>query len=268
MNVMPEMLCLPSPRLRKGVTMESIVAETGQSVLSHPARILLVEDDAETSAEIAEDLTERGYSVVGATNGLEALDAARKGSYDLLIMDRSLPGMDGLSIIARLRDESIRVPVLVLSALAAVDERVAGLKAGGDDYMTKPFALTELAARIEALLRRPAETRQTVLHVGPLVLDLIERTAARAGRGIELLPREFKLLEYMMRRADQIITREMVLQDVWHYRFLPQTNLVDVHVGNLRRKVDAPGEAPMFRRVRGSGFMLVSTPDTLVPSES
>jgi two-component system OmpR family response regulator len=167
-----------------------------------------------------------------------------------------LPGLDGLELIQRLRAQDIRVPVLVLSALSAVDDRVRGLKAGGDDYLTKPFAFAELAARVEALLRRPAETRETVLHVGDLALDLIDRQAMRNNRQIELLPREFKLLEYLMRRPGQTVTRAMLLEDVWNYRFVPQTNLVDVHIGKLRRKVDAPSEPPMIESVWGTGFVL------------
>jgi two-component system OmpR family response regulator len=158
--------------------------------------------------------------------------------------------------VKALRAGGVETPILILSALAQLDERVIGLKAGGDDYLTKPFALSELAARVEALLRRPVETRETVLHLGDLVLDLIDREAHRNGRLIELLPREFKLLEYLMRRENQVVTRAMLLEDVWHYRFVPQTNLVDVHIGKLRRKVDAPGEPVLIESVRGTGFMM------------
>jgi len=219
-------------------------------------RILLVEDDAELAHEVLEDLQSRGYAADHIGDGLQAVDAVRQGGFDVLVIDRLLPGLDGVALIERLRDENVRVPVLVLSALSAVDDRVRGLKAGGDDYLTKPFAFPELAARLEALLRRPLETRETVLHVGDLSLDLIDRQAHRRGRPIELLPREFKLLEYLMRRPEQTVTRAMLLEDVWHYRFVPQTNLVDVHMGKLRRKVDAPGEPPMIESVWGTGFML------------
>jgi two-component system OmpR family response regulator len=228
---------------------------------SSGAKILLIEDDAETCAEIGEALGERGYHVEVSTTGTAGLAAARGGAFDVLIVDRMLPEMEGLAVIETLRAEEVRTPVLVLSALSAVDDRIRGLKAGGDDYLTKPFALGELTARIEALLRRPVETRATVLRVGPLSLDLIDRTARRGDREIELLPREFKLLEYLMRRPDRVVTRDMLLEDVWNYRFLPQTNLVDVHIGKLRRKVDAPGETPLIRGVRGAGFMLVSGPE-------
>ena len=218
--------------------------------------ILLVEDDCDLAQEIAADLATRGYNATHSADGPAALAAVRQGSFDLLVVDRMLPGVDGIELIRRLRDENVRVPVLVLSALSAVDDRVRGLKAGGDDYLTKPFAFPELAARIEALLRRPLETRETTLRVGDLTLDLIDREAARNGRRIELLPREFKLLEYLMRRPAQTVTRAMMLEDVWHYRFVPQTNLVDVHVGKLRRKIDAPGEPPMIESIWGTGFVL------------
>ncbi len=232
------------------------------------AKILLIEDDAETCAEIAGALGERGYAVQDQATGTGGLDAARHGQFDLLIVDRMLPELDGLAVIETLRAEQVRTPVLVLSALSAVDDRIRGLKAGGDDYLTKPFAIGELAARIEALLRRPVETRATALHVGPLSLDLIDRKARRGERVIDLLPREFKLLEYLMRRPDQVVTRDMMLEDVWNYRFLPQTNLVDVHIGKLRRKIDAPGETPLIRGVRGAGFVLVSgTEDSRPPAD-
>lgn len=219
-------------------------------------KLLLIEDDKETADEIRAELTERGYEVDWASNGIEGLDKARASGADAMIVDRMLPGMDGLTIIEALRGESSRTPVLVLSALGAVDDRVRGLRAGGDDYLTKPFATVELVARVEALLRRPVEDRDTVLRVGPLELDLMERVARRGERDIELLPREFRLLEYMMRRKDQVLTRAMLFEEVWNYKFVPQTNLVDVHMGRLRRKVDLPNEIPMIQNVRGVGFVL------------
>jgi two-component system OmpR family response regulator len=220
------------------------------------ARLLLIEDDTETAEEIRAELKEHGFLVEWAADGLAGLDRARSGNADVMIIDRLLPGMDGLTIIEALRYQGMRTPVLVLSALGAVDERVRGLRAGGDDYLTKPFATMELIARIEALLRRPVESRTTMLQVGPLRLDLIERTARRGDRVIELLPREFRLLEYMMRRRDQMVTRAMLLEDIWNYKFTPQTNLVDVHMGRLRRKVDDALEPPMIHNVRGAGFIL------------
>ena len=220
------------------------------------AKILLIEDDSETADEVAAELTQRGFEVELAASGIEGLDKARSGKPDMMVVDRMLPGMDGLSIVEALRGEQIRTPVLILSALGAVDDRVRGLRMGGDDYLTKPFALIELVARIEALLRRPIETRETQLRVGPLQLDLIERTARRGEREIELLPREFRLLEYMMQRNDQLLTRAMLLEEVWNYKFVPATNLVDVHMGRLRHKVDGPEELPMIHNVRGAGFIL------------
>ncbi|MGA7808816.1 response regulator transcription factor [Bradyrhizobium sp.] len=219
-------------------------------------KILLIEDDSETAEEIADELIQRGFEIERAASGIEGLDKARAGRPDALIVDRMLPGMDGLTIIEALRQERVRIPVLILSALGAIDERVRGLRSGGDDYLTKPFAIVELVARIEALLRRPAESRETMLRVGPLELDLISRTARRGDRAIDLLPREFRLLEYMMQRSDQLLTRAMLLEEVWNYKFVPATNLVDVHMGRLRHKVDGPNEAPMIHNVRGSGFIL------------
>jgi two-component system OmpR family response regulator len=217
------------------------------------SRILLVEDDDVIAAEVCAELAGRGYAVTWVDDGRRALEQAPE--FDLLIMDRLLPGLDGVTVIEQLRERNVRVPVLVLSALSAIDDRVRGLKAGGDDYLTKPFAMPELAARVEALLRRPADTRETVLAVGDLELDLIDRTARRGGRDVELLPREFKLLEYLMRHANQVVTRTMLLEEVWHYRFVPQTNLVDVHIGKLRRKIDLPSEASLIESVRGAGFV-------------
>jgi two-component system OmpR family response regulator len=189
------------------------------------ARLLLIEDDKETADEIRAELGDRGYVVEWAADGVEGLDKARSDEAEVVIVDRLLPGMDGLTIVEAMRNDGMRTPVLVLSALGAVDDRVRGLRAGGDDYLTKPFATVELIARIEALLRRPTESRDTVLRVGPLELDLMDRTARRGDRTIDPLPREFRLLEYMMRRKDQVLTRAMLLEEVWKYKFVPQTNL-------------------------------------------
>jgi len=220
------------------------------------ALVLLVEDEPDMAAEVTKELTNLGYAVRVAETEAEGLAAARSHPAALMIVDRMLKGIDSLSMIETLRKDGIRIPVLVVSALASVDERIRGLKAGGDDYLIKPFAMGELAARIEALLRRSNDSRTTVLQVGPLRIDLIERSAMRSKRVLDLLPTEFKLLEYLMRRPGQAITRTMFLEDVWHYRNLPQTNLVDVHIGKLRRKVDMDGDTPLIRSVRGSGFML------------
>lgn len=218
--------------------------------------VLLVEDDPDMAAEVSKELTNLGCLVRVAETETEGLAAARSQPAALFIVDRMLKGTDSLSMIETLRNEGIRIPVLVVSALASVDERIRGLKAGGDDYLIKPFAMGELAARVEALLRRSSDTRATVLQVGPLRMDLIERSAARGGRLLDLLPTEFKLLEYLMRHPGQVLTRTMLLEDVWHYRNLPQTNLVDVHIGKLRRKVDMAGDTPLIRSVRRTGFML------------
>jgi len=218
--------------------------------------VLLVEDEPELADEISVELRRRGYEVQVTDTSEDGLRAARAGDAALLILDRMLHGEDGLSIVAALRREGIKTPVLVISALAAVDERVRGLKAGGDDYLVKPFAMAELAARVEALLRRLDDVRTTTLRIGSLEMDLVERTVRRGGRSIELLPREFKLLEYFARRPDQVVTRAMLLEDVWRYTFVPQTNVVDVHISNLRRKIDAKGEQPLITNIRGVGFML------------
>jgi two-component system OmpR family response regulator len=220
------------------------------------SKLLLIEDDDETAVEVVGELTHRGYMVERAATGTAGIELARAGDHDVLIVDRLLPGIDGLVIIETLRREHKRAPVLVLSALGALDDRVRGLRAGGDDYLAKPFALVELIARVEALLRRPAVSRETRLRVGPLELDLIERTVTRSGRKIDLLPREFRLLEYMMRRPDQMVTRAMLFEDVWNYRFVPDSNLIDVHMGKLRHKIDPPGEEPVIQNVRGAGFIL------------
>jgi two-component system OmpR family response regulator len=225
----------------------------------HGRHILLIEDDLEMAETIQNDLLDHGYDVRHAASGIEGAELAATAGADLLIVDRMLPGLDGLSIIKQIRDRNIKTPVLVLSALGDVNERVRGLKAGGDDYLTKPFALSELMARVEALLRRPGEARATELRAGTLTLDLIERSAKRNGRPIELLGREFKLLAYFMQRPNQVVTRGMLLEHIWNCHFLPQSNPIDVHVGKLRRKLDGPGDPPLIHSVRGQGFIL--TPD-------
>lgn len=217
--------------------------------------ILLIEDDAGTANEIMLELAASGYVVTHRTLVSEGLAAARDADVDLLIVDRQLPDGEGLDLIAQMRTNGRRTPALVLSALGSLDDRVRGLRAGGDDYLAKPFALIELVARVEALLRRPNETRDTRLIVGPLDLDLLAGAATRAGRSLELLPRELKLLDYLVRRPGRIVTRSMLLQDVWGYTFEPNSNVVDVHMGRLRRKVDADGEAQLIRNVRGRGYV-------------
>lgn len=217
------------------------------------AKVLLIEDDEETAEEVELELSRCGHIVTRVGSGSDGLVVAR-GSFDAMIVDRLLPGLEGLNIIKTLREDGIRTPALVVSALGGLDDRVRGLRAGGDDYLPKPFALVELVARLEALLRRPAETRDTTLRLGPIELDLLERTGTRAGRPLELQSRELDILEYLLRRPGRIVTRSMLLQDVWGYRFEPRSNVVDVHMSKLRRKVDAPGEAQLIRNVRGEGY--------------
>jgi two-component system, OmpR family, response regulator len=219
-------------------------------------KVILIEDDKDTAQDICAELKDYGYAVDWHADGAEGLEQARIAGADILIVDRMLPGMDGLTVIDTLRREQVRTPVLVISALSAVNDRVRGLRAGGDDYLTKPFAILELVARVEALLRRPADLSAKVLRVGPLELDLLERSARRGERQIELLPREFRLLEYMMRHCEQLLTRGMLFEEVWKYKFVPDSNLVDVHMGRLRRKIDAAGDPPMISNVRGEGFVL------------
>ncbi len=226
------------------------------TVANAHAPILLVEDERDLADEILRTLQGDGHPVEYAETLEKGLSAARRGEAAVLIVDRMLAGEDGLSLVETLRGEGNPVPVLLISAHSAVDDRIAGLKAGGDDYLIKPFALRELSARVEALLRRGETSRATRLKVGPLELDLVEREARRDGERVELLPREFRLLEYFMRRPGQIVTRAMLLEDVWHYKFLPQTNVVDVHIGNLRRKLDAGDGRRFILNVRAAGFKL------------
>jgi two-component system, OmpR family, response regulator len=220
-------------------------------------KLLVIEDDREVAAYIVKGLSESGYVVDAAHEGRDGLFMATSGNYDALIVDRMLPGMDGLAVIAALRSAEIRTPVLILSALGAVDDRVKGLRAGGDDYLVKPFAFAELLARIEALLRRGSGAPVTTkLKVGELEMDLLARTVHRGGREIELLPREFRLLEFLMRHAGQVVTRTMLLESVWDYHFDPQTNVIDVHVSRLRQKIDKGFGRALLHTVRGAGYRL------------
>jgi len=221
-------------------------------------RLLLIEDDAETAEDVLGDLRGRGHQVEWAATGPDGEAAALRGGWHVIILDRMLPGCDGLAVLRALRLNGDRTPALLLSALGDVDERIRGLRAGGDDYLTKPFALGELAARIEALLRRPVEAKETLLRVGTLELDLVNGIGYRGRRDLDLLPQELKLLDYMMRRSGQVVTRAMLFEEVWNYRFVPKTNLIDVHVGRLRRKLEAGGEPPLIHSVRGLGFSLVA----------
>jgi two-component system OmpR family response regulator len=220
--------------------------------------ILLVEDDAEAARHIAKGLHEAGYDVEHCSDGQEGLRRAGSGGHDLLIVDRMLPTLDGLTIVSLLRQQGHHTPVLVLSALGTVDDRVEGLRAGGDDYLIKPFALSELLARVEALLRRAAAQAppQSVLRIADLELDLLSRRVSRGGRDIQLTTKEFQLLEFLMRHAGQVVTRTMLLESVWNLHFDPQTNLIDVHVSRLRQAVDRGFDNPLLHTVRGAGYTL------------
>jgi two-component system OmpR family response regulator len=220
-------------------------------------RLLIIEDDDQAAAYLAKGLKESGFAVDHAVDGNEGLYMALSEPYDALIVDRMLPRRDGLSVIAALRAQGTITPVLILSALGEIDDRVRGLRAGGDDYLVKPYAFAELLARVEALLRRGGGAMSdTVLRVADLELDLLAHSARRAGRAIELQPREFRLLEYLMRHSNQVVTRTMLLEHVWDYHFDPQTNVIDVHVSRLRHKIDRGFETPLLHTVRGAGYCL------------
>jgi len=224
-------------------------------------RILVIEDDVEAARYLVRGLSESGHLADHATDGEEGLTMAAAGNYDVLIVDRMLPGTDGVTLVQRLRDQGDTTPVLFLSALGKVDDRVTGLKAGGDDYLVKPYAFSELLARIEALVRRRAPDQvATKLSVGDLELDLLTRTVRRRDKDIPLQPREFRLLEYLMRHAGQVVTRTMLLENVWDYHFDPQTNVIDVHVSRLRAKIDKNFDTPLLHTVRGAGYSLRGAP--------
>jgi two-component system OmpR family response regulator len=222
------------------------------------ARVLVVEDDVRTAAEIAAALGDCGFDVDCAHTGREGLLRAAAEKYEAIVLDRMLPdGLDGLSVLSTLRTLGVHAPVLILSALSAVDERVRGLRAGGDDYLTKPFEFLELTARLEVLVRRQAlPPKEVMLSVGDLEINLLSREVRRAGRLVELLPREYRLLEYLMRQADQVVTRTMLLEEVWGYHYDERTNIIDVHISKLRRKLDEGGLPSLIHTVRGSGYVL------------
>jgi two-component system OmpR family response regulator len=219
-------------------------------------RLLLIEDDIALAAEVTAALAARDLAVTHVTEGAAGLAAALGGGYSAVITDRMLPRIDGLDIVRRLRESGDRTPILVLSALDAVDERVRGLRAGSDDYLGKPFAIEELLARVESLLRRSASAALTTLRVDDLELDLLQRRASRAGRALDLTAREFRLLEYLARHAGKVVTRAMLLQGVWDIHYDPQTNIVDVHVSRLRQAVDKEFERPLIHTVRGVGYSM------------
>jgi two-component system OmpR family response regulator len=220
-------------------------------------RVLLIEDDQSVADYIVKSLQENGFVVDHVVDGNDGLVAVAQGEYDVMIIDRMLPQVDGLTIVRSMRSADNNTPVLVLSALGEVDDRVMGLKAGGDDYLTKPFAFDELLARLEALLRRVDNGGpQTRLKVADLEMDLLSHKVARGGEKIILQPREFRLLEYLMKHAGQVVTRTMLLENVWDYHFDPQTNVIDVHISRLRQKIDKGFDRPLLNTVRGSGYML------------
>jgi len=221
-------------------------------------RILIIEDDRDAAAYLVKAFRETGHSVDHAADGVDGYDLAHDGAYDVAIVDRMLPKMDGLSLIGALRAQGVETPVLILSALGQVDDRVKGLRAGGDDYLAKPYAFSELLARVEALARRSPKgaPEETVYRLGDLVLDRLSHKVTRAGEEIVLQPREFRLLEFLMQHAGKVVTRTMLLEHVWDYHFDPQTNVIDVHVSRLRAKIDRDFDAPLIHTVRGAGYMI------------
>jgi two-component system, OmpR family, response regulator len=219
-------------------------------------RVLVIEDDPEAAEQLVECLATNGYQVDLAINGTEGLSRAGTSEYAVMTIDRMLPGLDGIAIIRRLREGGVTTPALMISALGEIDDRVRGLRAGGDDYLVKPFAFAELLARVEALCRRSATMRETVLRVGDLEIDLMSRTVTRGGRNIDLLPREFQVLEYLVRNEGHVVPRAMLLQHVWDLHFDPNTKVIDVYVGRVRRKVDSEQAYPLIHTVRGVGFCI------------
>jgi two-component system OmpR family response regulator len=221
-------------------------------------RILIIEDDRDAAAYLVKAFREAGHSVDHAADGVSGYDLAHEGGYEVAVVDRMLPKMDGLSLISALRAQKNETPVLILSALGQVDDRVKGLRAGGDDYLAKPYAFSELLARVEALARRRPKgaPEETVYRLGDLMLDRLSHKVTRAGEEITLQPREFRLLEYLMQNAGKVVTRTMLLEHVWDYHFDPQTNVIDVHVSRLRAKIDRDFDAPLLHTVRGAGYMV------------
>lgn len=224
-------------------------------------RILVVEDDADTADYVTKGLREAGYTVEHVPDGRDGLYLASSSAFDAVVMDRMLPGMDGLSVVKALRAGGVETPILILSALAQLDERVVGLKAGADDYLSKPFGFSELLARIENLVRRRGgKSVETALGCGDLLMDLLSRKVTRGGRALDLLPREFKLLEYFLRHKDRVVTRTMLLEQVWDYRFDPHTSIIDTHISRLRKKLDEGFDQPLLHTLRGVGYRLSEAP--------
>ncbi|HEY4367341.1 MAG TPA: response regulator transcription factor [Steroidobacteraceae bacterium] len=219
-------------------------------------RVLIIEDDQVTAREIRTELQQCGFEVDQCDSGTAGLERARDGGYDVITLDRMLPGIDGLTLVTQLREAGIHTPVLMISALSDADERVRGLRAGGDDYLTKPFNPDEMVARVEVLLRRHGDpTRALTLRIADVELDMIKREARRAGVLLDLLPTEFRLLEYLVRHSGQVLTRTMIFEAVWGYHFDPGTNVIEVHIGRLRRKLDTPERAALIHTVRGVGYI-------------
>ena len=236
--------------MRENPAIESLVADSAM-------RLLVVEDDREAAEYLKKALREAGHVTEIAADGETGLALALDGDFDVLVVDRMLPKLDGLSLVAELREKGRATPVLILSALGQVDDRVTGLRAGGDDYLSKPYSFSELLARIEALARRGApQAADTVYRVADLELDRLAHSVTRAGKELPLQPREFRLLEYLMRHAGQVVTRTMLLENVWDYHFDPQTNVIDVHVSRLRSKIDKGFDKALLHTIRGAGYMI------------
>ncbi len=232
------------------------MAQTLNVCIVRPVKILLIEDDRQTADYVIKGLREHGHVVDRADNGRDGLYLATGESYDVMIVDRMLPKMDGLSLVKAARASGTKTPALFLTTMGGVDDRVAGLEAGADDYLVKPFAFAELLARVGALARRPPIVAQTALKVGDLEMDLLTRTVVRAGKRIDLLAQEFRILEYLMRHAGEVVTRTMLLEKVWDFHFDPKTNIVETHISRLRAKIDKGFERPLLHTIRGAGYVI------------
>ena len=235
--------------------MHSANSDTSRSMAGAWRRILVVEDDPETAGQLVDSLSTNGYQVDLAANGTDGLSLGRSNKYAVITIDRMLPDIDGITVMQLLRGDKITTPVLIVSALGEIDDRVRGLRAGGDDYLVKPFAVAELLARVEALARRSVTVaKETILRVGDLEMDLVTQTVSRRGQEIKLMPREFQLLEYLVRNEGNVVSRTMLLQHVWDLHFDPTNNIIDVYVGRIRRKVDGQQAYPLIHTVRGVGY--------------
>ncbi len=247
----------PTSELQSGQLLKSVQNADEEAKGRQSVRVLVIEDDVEAAAYLVKGLKESGHTVDHAADGDDGLSLAMSAPYDVLVVDRMLPKRDGLSVVSAIREQGNETPVLFLSALGEVDDRIKGLKAGGDDYLTKPYAFAELLARIEVLVRRSNPDQvKTKLQVGDLEIDLLARKVTRAGTEIDLQPREFRLLEYLMKNADRVVTRTMLLENVWEYHFDPQTNVIDVHISRLRSKIDKNFDVPLLHTIRGAGYSL------------